>query len=761
VTIPDPSFLPYLDEGTSRFFLRISPASQDSAVLQKVAYPFFIMSDSNPLGRLIAAQMVTDAEHNLRDLFLLAQKDRYTFAKDSLRPITNRDVEQMWQDTFAFYSKQHRNGNLVILRDQLDKSGRLLPFQPVFYCKFRFRFFHPLCPSCGNQLSQCYDDAILSRVGLGLYSNSLKRYLYCENCWLDGSTSRFFVYEYDVSDSNNVTDFAGLIKGFGPLARERLDLTEFPCPHCSHKNDCYGAENLVTSRLIPFSFHSFHLLVFEAMSLSAADFLALLGGSSFSVLEEQLVKNHEIGRLRCLRAINQSDSIRLPFVFEGHDTYFLEVFYLKLSFLVEIARIVLSESAEFGPDTVGLLMDAIWVRVHDDVMRLPYTWNFKVDLIDTVRLPDETSGQPPSLPIRNRYFLGLVWLYALLVNSRQDLAAMYQNVRRVMQKPELLGEWLRGEAEAEALRHALAPENVFWDPSERLIPEQWQLLWKKALAMGFSFLGDRFFPDRKWTREEWMRELQALLAEVKGQMLHGAAVKDGAVQATPTKIDMEGITHILERIREKWASAAEGEPVSGVPQTGAMVAAPGESAETAPSMVASETPRSEGVAIAAQGVPFIEDAITETIIISPVRPSQEAVKVTTESAGPAEGLKGEAGLTGLGRIGAETGASDALAETVFLGGQPREVDQSASSAGELVTQPEESSQPAVSEEDLLPVTVMLAPGQTPPAKVDKPELTPEIQEPPTKSEEEANEEDLLATVQITPSQPKPKEIKRP
>ena len=254
VNIPSPSFLPYLSEETNRFLLRISPASQDSAVLQKVAYPFLIMSDSNPLARLIAAQMVTDAEHHLGNLFLLAQKDRYTFAKDTLRPTTNTDVEQTWQDTFAFYSKQHRNGNLIILKDQLDISGRLLPFQPLFYCKFRCKFFHPLCPSCGNQLGQCYDDSILSSVGLGLFSNSLKRYLYCQKCWLAGASSRFFVYEYDVTDSTNVTDFAGLIKGFGPLARERLDLSEFPCPHCSYKNDCYGAESLVTSRLIPFSF---------------------------------------------------------------------------------------------------------------------------------------------------------------------------------------------------------------------------------------------------------------------------------------------------------------------------------------------------------------------------------------------------------------------------------------------------------------------------------------------------------------------------
>jgi len=110
-------------------------------VLAESGLPFPDHVGFQSVGRLIAAQMVTDADHHLGNLFLLAQKDRYTFAKDTLRPTTNTDVEQTWQDTFAFYSKQHRNGNLIILKDQLDTSGRLLPFQPLFYCKFRCKSF--------------------------------------------------------------------------------------------------------------------------------------------------------------------------------------------------------------------------------------------------------------------------------------------------------------------------------------------------------------------------------------------------------------------------------------------------------------------------------------------------------------------------------------------------------------------------------------------------------------------------------------------
>jgi len=48
-----------------------------------------------------------------------------------------------------------------------------------------------------------------------------------------------------------------------------------------------------------------------------------------------------------------------------------------------------------------------------------------------------------------------------------------------------------------------------------------------------------------------------------------------------------------------------------------------------------------------------------------------------------------------------------LAETVFLGGQPREAIGQLSGPAASVTQPDESSPAAVSEEDLLPVTVIL------------------------------------------------------
>ncbi len=331
-------------------------------MLVRTAYPFLTLSDSNPFGRLLAAQLLSDTASNVGNVFFLTQKDRYSSPKDSLRPTNNGDVDKIWQDTFAFFSHQQWNSTLIVLKNQLNDDGHLIPFEPIFYCRFAQKYFHPPCAVCGNPLHQCNDDSILDKAGLNRYSTSLDRYLFCTSCWVDTGDSQFYVYKYGSADPLNIKDFSGMINDFGRLIQERPDLETFPCAHCTFKRECYSPDNLVVDRLVPFSFYSFYMLIFEAMSMNASDFLALAGGSSFAALEQQLVKKNELGRLGCLRAINRHEAAGLPFIFEGNDRNFLEVFYLKLSFLVELATIVLSESAEFGPDTIGLLMDAVWIR---------------------------------------------------------------------------------------------------------------------------------------------------------------------------------------------------------------------------------------------------------------------------------------------------------------------------------------------------------------------------------------------------------------
>lgn len=778
------SLLPYLKEETGQFHFRIMPAAGDGSELVRTAYPFLTLSDSNPFGRLLAAQLLSDTASNVGNVFFLTQKDRYSAPKDSLRPINNGDVDRIWQDTFAFFSHQQRNSTLIVLKNQLNDDGHLIPFEPVFYCRFVQKYFHPPCAVCGNPLHQCKDDSILDKAGLNRYSTSLDRYLFCTSCLVDTGDSQFNVYKYGSADPLNVKDFSGMIRDYGRLIQERSDLETFPCARCTFNRECYSLDNLVVDRLVPFSFYSFYMLIFEAMSINASDFLALAGGSSFAALEQQLVKKKEPGRLGCLRAINRHDAAGLPFIFEGDDRNFLEVFYLKLSLLIELAAIVLSESAEFGPDTIGPLLDAVWIRLDADGRRLPYTWNFKVELIDLVRRPAEDSAQPPALPMRNRHFLGLVWFFTLLVNGRQDISVVYPVIKGVIKRADRVRDWLLREPGVDQLDQVLTPVNLFWNPADRLVREDWWPLWKRALGMGFSLLVNLPYPDQGWSRDEWLEGLETLRAEVKDRMFAAEAASEASVQSAETEAagrsEVEAISRILERIREKWANAAAAAPAVAVPvaepEMGAAVPEMGLPLAVSAFPGVAESPLPEKIGPVPPAAPakvaFVEDVITETIIISPEKPPGDLAALVAGRAKPANGLKVETSLAGFGVVGIPAEASDVMAETVFLGASPQQPAGPGKDDRVSASEPEpEALSPAeMSAEDFLPDTIILTPGQGRPGRMEAPGLQRSVQSngqttpqndqaTPRADVESGSEGELLETVLIVPSRPKVKDAK--
>ncbi len=173
---------------------------------------------------------------------------RYGLSQDDLWPITNRDIDEAWQKAFPFYAREGQDPSVHVLSQQVNKSGVLIPFQPLFFCKTRGLFFHPPCPRCGSPLELCYDGPLLSRLGLQPYSTSLRRYLFCHPCSQKGDPD-FYVYEVHNSDPAPVKDRLQLIKGFGPLATGDVPTGQFPCPECMHRQGCYGPDQKALLRV--------------------------------------------------------------------------------------------------------------------------------------------------------------------------------------------------------------------------------------------------------------------------------------------------------------------------------------------------------------------------------------------------------------------------------------------------------------------------------------------------------------------------------
>lgn len=560
-----PSLRPYLEPRGAKFHLEFSLISQDRSVDGKAPFPFLVINESDPLGRLIEARFVTDAGSKIKRVFVLLQKDEYLLPRDELWPVNNQDVDECWQRAFSSYSGKAKDGSVVVLSDQIEKDGRLSPFQSLFYCNQERIFFHPQCPTCGSPLQQCYDDHLLTSLGLQPYLTSLKRYLYCPSCFDLVGESDFFIHALESSDPPILKDRWDLVKEFAQLTEGKKHMDQFPCAKCPNHQECYGADGLALSRIVPVSFYPFHILIFEAMSVNAPDFLSLISGASFEELEAHLAEKQEPGRISCLKSLERDDPVKAPFIFGADQRYFLEVLYLKLSFLGELAQTVFSGLDTYRHPDLGLSLNRIWVKLSDQSGLLPFFWNFRVRLIDVGGSAVKAPFVPQSPPSYGIHFLGLVWFYTLLVNKKQGVSEVYMALEQGLEKMAS-----RDDASVETLPESgwngsCLPENIFWNPESRMgktLGEDWLQLWEKSLGLGWSLLNASLRGDSKWSIDEFRQGLESLREEVKASLFWQGPVTVGhaepklrqalAVDQQEHAPDNEAIHDILVNITERW-----------------------------------------------------------------------------------------------------------------------------------------------------------------------------------------------------------------
>lgn len=526
------SLLSYLGPHQGNFHLHLSIIEQP----ERSVYPFLIINNSDPLARLIEARVVSDAYSGVKKLFLLVQRDKYLLKKDETLPLNNRDVFDLWQKAFSFYAREKQDNSFILLSGQLGGKGELSPLSSLFYCRTKKVYFHPPCPKCGLPLRQCEDDDLLVTSGLQPFSGSLKRYLFCASCGPSGS---FYIDELEQSDSPAVKDRRALIKEFGLLREAQHNAAAFPCADCQLYPECYGAENKVVSRIVPFSFYPFYMLAFEAMSLSGLDFISLISGATFEEAEALLESKGESGRINYLKAVRQNSAMNTPFLFDHDDRCFLEVLYLKLSFLGEALQSLQSSDGPFIHPDFRPTIDGVWVKLGERGL-LPFFWNFNVKFMGLSSQPP-VSQQFSKSQSNALFFMGLVWFYTLLTNRKQNMPEIHGTLEKLLSGETASPEKFKSNK-------VFDPSNIFWNPDGKTVNSNWKSLWEKSLNLGFALLNT----NKAWDGEGFKKEMETLRNEIKENLF----LKE-IPYSTPALPIVEKVIHPVEEIASQPAKEDE------------------------------------------------------------------------------------------------------------------------------------------------------------------------------------------------------------
>jgi len=323
--------------------------------------------------------------------------------------------------------------------------------------------------------------------------------------------------------------------------------------NCPELTACYGTDNRVMSRIVPYSFYPFHVLIFEADTMSAPDFLALISGASFEALKANLAGKQAHGRLRCLQTHEHTRPTHSNFMF-GSDSEkdFLEILYLKLSFLGELISELFSDSNRGLYCDASLSLDRVWVRVADQAGLLPQFWNFSLSIID---IWSDLSHQPHLSkypPAYGHHFLGTIWFYALLVNDHQSVEDVRSELDRHLPVFSARDQVFSQNIQSEGAGTVFAPENIFWNPASKQVGEKWHRLWSKSLDIGGAILAAAFQAENKWSSDAFWQDFNNLRTDIKMELFGQA---DRATPAAPSAEDPAAdpaIADILIRLHAKW-----------------------------------------------------------------------------------------------------------------------------------------------------------------------------------------------------------------
>ena len=547
-----PTLLSYLSPESNRFRLRILLSSGDELKNSSDGERFVDSPRCEPFARFGRGAVVTDEDKIFRYLVLLRQADHYDVETSQLFPYSNPDVDRVWQEAFLRYSVNtpHMTSSSVMIRlkEQIDKTGGVVPFQSLFYCSHLDRFFHPPCPHCGRALDLCSDDAQLNAKGLPPYSQSLRRYLWCPMCGRDTENAEFYTYKREKSDPPWVKDRHGLVSGFDMLNGQRVKSNDFPCSECKEQQVCYGRDKRLFSRIYPYAFYPFYLFIFDGNLVSAIPFLAFVSGWQADTRKD--VTDLKASGLPGW-AVSDLHKRYLPrsghFFSQAKRKRFLETLYLKLNFLFQTAKQLMTAEDALFLTSNSQYLERIWVRLPETSGDLPNFWNFTVHILDLSTNPLPNEQLPGWSSNHLRQILGRLWFYVLLTNSRQSMRAVWSELQTMLIQARSDGTSLTTMYRTRSAEPVFSYQNIYWNTEGPVCRPE---LWKQSLILGLRLLEVDSNLGTVFTATDFFSKFHALIEKVNHSLLGIERGRDGEEVDSISQDD--AIIKVLRAILMDW-----------------------------------------------------------------------------------------------------------------------------------------------------------------------------------------------------------------
>lgn len=372
--------------------------------------PFATLHADGTFSRTLLARITIGRECVLKYLALRIQKNQYSpeAAQRFLHGTTNPLIESVWQREFENLCNLSAATNAVPQLIDLSTDGNsdepaVTVWPPLLFCKVRQLLFSTTCPRCGEVMSNCRDDALLTKHGLPTYTLSFYRFLYCPRCVVKGSDPVFYSYALpaDLPEERSrgweglCSDMAKALREGDSQAEELLDAPRgtlsdnFPCYACGESAICSenGADeatgHTLEERLVPFSFYETFVICTDLLHFHYDEFCDLLGGQSTKELRKKFKmgeKNDgQAVRLAAAESMARNKS-SLLFEADGSGLDAVEIFKLKLSMFIQLCWSIYEFHRRCNQPHLCIEPRNVLVHLTEIGEYLPSFWNFQVKL---------------------------------------------------------------------------------------------------------------------------------------------------------------------------------------------------------------------------------------------------------------------------------------------------------------------------------------------------------------------------------------------